>query len=120
MRVVRQRIPSDMTGRPGSSRFFFLDSCLLLPVLELGPLSCFPLGATVEKCEEMAKGLEEDEESHIIHSKGLTLYVRQKMSEIVLGCGTNVWRRFWKDGRVGAPGIHFPICTTITLAESVL
>lgn len=38
---------------------FFLDSCLLLPLVGLGPLSSFPLDVRVGKCKGMAKGLEE-------------------------------------------------------------
>ena len=78
---------------------FFLDSCLLLPLVGLGPLSCFPLGVRVGKYKGMAEGLEEVEESNIIHNEGLIFYLRQKKSEVVLGCGRNSWRGFWEDGR---------------------
>lgn len=51
------------------------------------------------KCKGMAKGLEEDEESDIIHNEKLTLYVRQKKSGVVLGCRKNSWGGFGEDGR---------------------
>lgn len=59
----------------------FLNTSLLFPVLGLSPLSCFPSGATVGKCAEMAEGLKEDEQGsitqsdHISDKRSLDLYL---------------------------------------------